>query len=308
LERDLFILRAVQDLLIPEYRPDVLVVWLDELDHAQHAHGLGSPETTATLMNIDRLLKRFLETIERHCGTESVTCFLLSDHGFSTISERVDVDRSLVAAGLKESPDSIDIVRASQSLYLVGKARERLGDVVHFLQEQPWIGAVFVRDDLIEMGPVAMPQSAVFGAHRRSAEITFAHRWSPAENTQGIPGFVAGGEQNVATHGSASPYDFNTCLVAWGKGIEEGVISVVPCGIVDLAPTVLHLLGISPPADMDGRVLSEMLKQGLPPDISAVSREVREIQYETAIGSRHQVATYSNLNGIRYLDCVTATV
>jgi predicted AlkP superfamily phosphohydrolase/phosphomutase len=46
-------------------------------------------------------------------------------------------------------------------------------------------------------------------------------------------------------------------LVAAGKAIREG--SVDGASIEDLAPTVLHLLGLPVPASMDGRVLSEML-------------------------------------------------
>jgi len=109
----------------------------------------------------------------------------------------------------------------------------------------------------------------------------------------------------AATHGSASPYAINNCLVAWGKGIKKGVISTAPCGIIDVAPTVLHLLGIKTPADMDGRVLNEILEGRPPPEALAVSHEARKITYQTATGSRHQVAVYSNLDGFRYLDHVT---
>ena len=83
-----------------------------------------------------------------------------------------------------------------------------MGDVVRFLLGESWIGALLVRDDLLEACPEAMPQSAVCGAHRRSADVMFSFQWSPAENDYGVPGCVASGStRNVATHGSASPYD-----------------------------------------------------------------------------------------------------
>jgi len=304
-ERDQFVLRAVQDILVPEYCPDLLTVWIDELDHVQHAHDLGSPEAIATLTDLDLQLKCFLDALEQCYSVENVTCLFLSDHGFSTISERVDVDQALIQAGLKESPDSNDIIRASQGLYLTGKARERFNEVVCFLQSEPWVGGVFLRDDLVEACPTAMPQSATFSGHRRSPEITFAYQWSPAENDYGVPGCVVGPNRMAATHGSASPYAINNCLVAWGKGIKKGVISTAPCGIIDVAPTVLHLLGIKTPADMDGRVLNEILEGRPPPEALVVSHEAWKITYQAATGSRHQVAVYSNLDGFRYLDHVT---
>lgn len=306
-ERDQFILRAVQDVLVPEYCPDLLTVWIDELDHTQHAHGPGSPETTTTLAYLDLQLECFLDTLEQHYGPENVTCLFLSDHGFSTISERVDIDQMLVRAGLKESPDSSDIIRASYGLYLTDKAQDRLCDVGHFLQGEPWVGGVFLRDDLIEMCPTTVPQSAVYSDHRRSAAITFAYQWTPAQNEYGVPGCVAGPNRTAATHGSGSPYAINNCLVAWGKGVKQGVISKAPCGIIDVAPTVLHLLGIKAPAGMDGRVLYEILEGGPPPEALTASHEAREVSYQTAAGPRHQLAVYSSLNGVRYLDHTTMT-
>ncbi len=53
----------------------------------------------------------------------------------------------------------------------------------------------------------------------------------------------------------------NGVLAACGPDIRRGA-SVLSPSIVDLAPTVLHLLGQEVPDDMDGRVLEEMLEPG----------------------------------------------
>lgn len=50
----------------------------------------------------------------------------------------------------------------------------------------------------------------------------------------------------------------NGTLIAWGPGVRQGE-SVMSAEIIDLAPTVLHLLGVPVPADMDGRILTELL-------------------------------------------------
>jgi arylsulfatase A-like enzyme len=51
-------------------------------------------------------------------------------------------------------------------------------------------------------------------------------------------------------------------IVATGPAFEPGA---VPQGanLRDIAPTVLHLLGVPVPDDMDGRVLTELLKPEL---------------------------------------------
>ena len=81
----------------------------------------------------------------------------------------------------------------------------------------------------------------------------------------------------------------------------------MPCGYVDVAPTVLHLLGIEPAASMGGRVLGEILEGGPAPESMVVSQCSRETMHGTGAAARRQVALYSEVEGHRYLDQVTFT-
>lgn len=317
LERTTFVLRVLGDVLLPEYRPDVIVVWITEPDHAQHEHGLRSPQALEVLRSLDATLQRLVAALEAAAPHHALDCVLLSDHGFSTIAESVDMDAALAIAGLKAAPEPGqskpgapglgDIVRSSNSLYLNGSARDRLPDVVEFLQQQPWLGAVLVRDDLCPAVPGAMPQSAVFGGHRRSAQVMYAFRWWDGANAHGTPGSVAHSASMAATHGSASPYDVNNTLIAWGPAFKQGVVSDAPCGIVDVAPTILRLLGIAPAPSMQGRVLEELLRDGPDPARLPVTQSAREALFMTPEGLRRQIASYSAVAGHTYLDQITLT-
>jgi predicted AlkP superfamily phosphohydrolase/phosphomutase len=55
----------------------------------------------------------------------------------------------------------------------------------------------------------------------------------------------------------------NGVLVMRGKGLKRVVPGFFP-QLVDLAPTILHMLGLPVPADMDGRVLEEIFSDTLP--------------------------------------------
>jgi len=300
-ERNRYVLRAMSEYLIPTQRPDLATIWLTEPDHTQHYNGLRSPEALVTLRELDDDLRAFVREAERLAGPEGLTCFLISDHGFDTIAERPDPEAELVAAGFKAAPDSTEIVSVSNSFYLNSPARERLSEIVAFLGERPWVGALMVRDDLLAECPNVLPQSAVFCNHQRSAEVMVSYRWWDAPNAYGTPGSVSCPAPMAATHGSASPYATNNTLVAWGAGIKEGVMSDAPCGIVDIAPTVLYLLGIEPPASIDGRILREILRDGPAADSLPIARTT----IETACGSRRQMAHYSAVEGYRYLDRIT---
>jgi arylsulfatase A-like enzyme len=301
--RNAYVLQALTEELLPRWRPDLATVWLTEPDHAQHYHGLGSPEALTALRALDEQLRHLVDTAASL--DDSLTCFLLSDHGFDTI-ERLDAEPvdELRAAGLASS-ESPDVVRASNSLYLNGAARDRLEEIVAFLLEQPWLGALWVRQDLRQRAPFLQPQEAVFGGHGRSAELLLSFRWSDAANAVGVPGLMASPSSIAATHGSGSPYALNNTLIAWGAGIKAGVVSDVPCGIVDVTPTALHLLGLQPPQGMDGRVLGELLKGGPNPDSVLVRRSVREAAYPCTQGTRIQRTNYSHVACTDYIDRVT---
>ncbi|MGI6375863.1 MAG: alkaline phosphatase family protein [Anaerolineae bacterium] len=297
-ERNRQVIATLRDLLIPRYRPDVVTLWITEPDHAQHAHGIGSPEAVDALRQVDAEV----EALVAHLADalpEPLTVFCLSDHGFDTIGPDHPATAALIAAGFKASADSLDVVRTGCSLYLSSEVLRRVGELAAWLLAQPWVSGVFVRDDVLATCPGALPQSAVGGGHARSAPIMYSPRWNDGVNAYGVPGMVAGRPgSSVATHGSTSPYSLRNTLVAWGAGLRQGITSDAPCGLVDVAPTVLRLLGIARPASMDGRVLHELLLDGPAPADVPVHTVTRQAD---AAGWR-QVAHYSITDGHAYLD------
>jgi len=79
----------------------------------------------------------------------------------------------------------------------------------------------------------------------------------------------------------------NGTLILWGKDVRQGVV-VEGANIVDPAPTILYLLGLPIPADMDGQVLTQALDPAL--------LDSRPIRREDRVGRDEQGA------GEGYLD------
>ena len=52
-----------------------------------------------------------------------------------------------------------------------------------------------------------------------------------------------------------TPSEIYVPCVLWGAGVEEGVTRTEPRSVMDVAPTISFLLGVSPPAQSVGRVL-----------------------------------------------------
>jgi len=56
------------------------------------------------------------------------------------------------------------------------------------------------------------------------------------------------------------PYSVASALIVSGPGVKKGARGSRPVHLNDVAPTVSHLMGISSPAQTDGRVLHEALE------------------------------------------------
>ncbi len=84
-----------------------------------------------------------------------------------------------------------------------------------------------------------------------------------------------------------------------GAAFVSGRVSAVPTGIVDVLPTVLHLLGLEPPRRVQGRVLREALRAhaGEPPP--AATEQV--VSAETSTGPRAHLSL-STVGGTSYLN------
>ena len=303
-ERNRFILEVVENYLVPELRPDVLLMWLNEPDHTQHSHGIASPEARAVMADIDGKLCRFWGKLEGIVGRHDLTCLFGSDHGFSTINSGGNPGDTLISAGLKRSTDSEDIIVGPQSIYLSGGTKHGIDEIVKCLIAEPWLGGLFLKEDQSVLPFDAASQRSVWGGHLRSAPIMYANRWTSQTNPFGVPGCVNHRHEKPATHGSASPYDIHNCLMAWGQRIKPEFVSSLPCGIVDIAPTVLHLLGRKPDGEMQGRVLEELLTDFDFPADDCVTEKKLVASFDSLFGPRRQIVSYSDFGLYRYLDQV----
>ena len=86
-------------------------------------------------------------------------------------------------------------------------------------------------------------------------------------------------------------------LVAAGPGIRAHV-PLDDARIIDLAPTLLHLLGVSAPGDMDGRVLAEWVTEA---PVIATSPPEAIAPVGAALTSAEQAVVAAQLRGLGYL-------
>src|SRR5438094_9569302 len=87
-------------------------------------------------------------------------------------------------------------------------------------------------------------------------------RWKDQKNQFGGLGIIDADWQRAAGQGTAatlSSFDMHNTLIAAGPDFKHGEVDDLPSGNVDLAPTILQILGIKTPEKIDGRILSEAM-------------------------------------------------
>jgi arylsulfatase A-like enzyme len=313
--------RVLRDYVLTELKPDVVVNWLTEPDHLQHAIGAGSPQARGAIRNDDREVGLLLERLRALGLAEKTNVIVVSDHGFGHGAFGVDVTGELIKAGLKAGPDSDDVVVASsgQTILLYARERnaERVSAVVRFLQRQPWAGVLFTA--AAQSGESSLTKGRESGTFAlelvhmanaaRGPDIVFTFPWSSARGPFGLQGTdytdarTTGQLTGTAgNHGSMSPWVVHNTFLAWGPDFKRGITVHTPASNVDLAPTLLALMNLDKdvPDRFDGRALREAFVDG--PDEEQVPIEVRTYFAETPDGSYRAAIQITELANQRYVD------
>ncbi len=267
--------------------PDAVIMWIHETDGANHTFGVGSPEALEAATNVDVQIGRLVRAFKEHDLSDRVNLFVTSDHGFSTNGGEFRVARTLRKAGFSDD----DYKAFDDMVFLERQDPKLLANMVRALQRDPDTGNIYTRprDPGSSQGIVAgtLSTAVIQWDHERAADAIVTPAWSGKVNNFGFPGISTSRGRNPGSHGSDNPYDMQILLIAAGPDIKQGVRSAVPSGNVDLAPTLLHVLGIVPPSSMTGRVLHELLRGGPAPEDVVVREQTHRASVSLKNGWRY---------------------
>lgn len=210
--------------------PAFIVLWQHNPDLVQHIAGLGTQPAINALRACDANLGKLRAAIAALGIARKTDLMVASDHGFATILMQVSLGDLLVAAGIKRSHGSRDIIIASNGgndlVYLSRSAfpaeeerRATLARIVDFAEAQEWCGPIFSQritapgaaedGDYLGWIPGTFSQRA-FGLYnaKRSPDLVISFRESPTESNLDLtgphkPAFeLAGGSQKAVLNHS----------------------------------------------------------------------------------------------------------
>jgi arylsulfatase A-like enzyme len=279
-QRNQYGTRALTDVLWRDGVPDFSLLWLSEPDLTEHNDAPGSPQALAAIKASDDNLAAVLHALDQKHARETTDVLVVSDHGFSTIRRSIDVAKLLSGSGfraakeLPESPQRGDILAVGNGgtvlFYVQEHDRETCARLVDWLQERDFAGAIFSRETF----EGTLPLSAIRIDTPDAADVVMAFRWSAENNQFGVPGLIDADwnrKPGQGTHATLSPFDVHATFVAAGPDFRRSFQDVAPTANIDVAPTILHLLGVNSKAQFDGRVVGEALRDSNQPSAKPVT-------------------------------------
>ena len=186
--------------------------------------------------------------------------------------------------------------------YVVGHDKKLIRRLVEFLQQSDFAGVIFTKGPM--EGTFGLTQALIQSGD--APDVVMAFRWTDLQNQFGVTGEIDADWQRAAgkgTHATLSRFDMHNTLIAAGPDFKRGQTDDLPTGNVDLVPTILQILGIKVPHQMDGRILSEAVAAPtslLPaPKPEAKSIEARK---DFPSGTWRQTLKISRVGSTIYLD------
>jgi arylsulfatase A-like enzyme len=299
--------RIMTEYVLPERMPAVALIWSSEPDKAQHAAGVGSSLANTAVKEADGQFGDVLQWLREAGRLEDTDIIVASDHGYSTISEAIAVESLVREAGFPPGGEPGGVVVAQNGgavlFYTPPGDLDTAQRLAAWLMAQRWCGALMASDAVAGI-PGTLPASLVGDQGPRAPELTMSFRWDSAENEAGYPGTVYStyGEPGAGQHGSMSRHEMNNILFAGGPSFRSRLMSEIPSGNLDLAPTILRILGISEGVEMRGRVLEEALDGGAGGDDIDWTSDVHYAEFSVGTEIYRQQIKVSTVGVTSYVD------
>ena len=300
-------MRVLTEYVLPERRPAVSLIWSSEPDKSQHAAGVGSGLSDTAIKEADGQFGDLMRWLRENGRAEDTDVIVASDHGYSTISETVNVEALVKEAGFASGGGAGEVIVAQNGGAALFYTRP--GDIgtaerlAAWLMAQPWCGTITASDAVAGI-PGTLPASLVGNQGPRTPELTVSFHWDSSPNEAGYDGkvYATGGEPGAGQHGSMSRHEMKNILFASGPSFKSTLKLDTPSGNLDLAPTILRILGISGDWKMHGRVLEEALAGG--PSASDVDWSTELHHAEHSLGGKiyRQQIKISRVGSASYVD------
>ena len=228
-----------------------------------------------------------------------------SDHGYSTITEVIDVEAELRRAGFPPGGEPGGVTVAPNGGAVLFYATDNIPGtserLAQWLMRQPWCGPLLASSAAGDIEG-SLPASLAGLDGPRAPALTLSFAWDSQVNASGYAGHAYSTSLGLGQgqHGSMSPHETRNVMFARGPSFRQSAIVDAPTGNTDIAPTILRLLGLPGGDAMAGRVLSETLRSG--PESVEWQTITHRAECSTPSGRYQQAVNVFQIGATVYLD------
>lgn len=254
--------------------PDVLGISLSSHDYVNHRFGPESRMSHDHLQRLDRMLANFFTHLDKKIGMDNVLVVLTADHGFPNVPEfyqernhdsmRLNSSKMMTALNQhlfeKFALEKLAVKWSAPQVLLDYKKIEGKGlsrqevenSAARFLMNYDGIVNVYTRTQFEQGLPNTRQGQLMQRAwnSQRSGDLSIILK----------PFWHFGSRNDGTSHGTSYSYDTNVPLMFMGKPWFKAGAYGQYAEVMDIAPTLSHILRIRPPAVSEGRVLTETLR------------------------------------------------
>jgi arylsulfatase A-like enzyme len=253
-------------------RPDFTFVNLPQVDSAGHGSGTG-PAYDPAIVQADHEIQRLLDELRARGEWRRTVLILLSDHSMDTTLEKTNLTGAFESDGI--SGDDFVVVQngSVDMIYLAKRQAAGRFELLRRMRERALatagVSEALYREPNPEDGGDAHTLGARHPAWRiagvRTGDLVVTHAPGGAFSDPGLFDNPLAGN-----HGGPQTRDNFFAVTGGGSGVRRQTLSGSQDPLfddtlsnpgqaenVDVAPTVMGLLGLAAPLDNAGRVLSE---------------------------------------------------
>ena len=262
--------RVFSEHVLTQMAPDVALIWFNEPDTSSHYRFIGSPQTGRVLAHADAAFGRIVETIRSLPDAGDVGIIVASDHGQIGSGGVVEIDRLLTEAGHPAAMASMRPLKGAKvavtggnmgEIRMLDGDRDRSAAIARWLMQRDEVGMVFTASQDPVLGAVegTFSTTLVGLSHPRGPDLVYVLRSDTRPDGHGLPGcgLITAGDVPLGggMHGGLNRHELNTVLMLSGAAARAPATTEAAAGLIDIAPTILDLLGVAAAPSMVGRSL-----------------------------------------------------
>ena len=250
---------------------DVLTVSFSSTDYVGHNFGVNSKEIEDTYIRLDKDLERLFQALDAQVGVGEYTLFLTADHG------AVEVPAYLQSAKIPAGYFNKDEFKKQLNAFLTKEFQA--SDLIESISnDQIFLNRTSLKQWDLDLKDVQYAIVNEVINYKHIDKVYSSRTMQNATFSGGIEALLQNGyhqkrsgdiilvkdpavisySKTGSTHGSGSTFDTHVPLLFYGNGIKKGS-TLTKTEIIDIAPTISALLGISYPNGATGNVLGFLI-------------------------------------------------